>query len=298
MRIGPGYLAIKLLMPLVPATVPTTVGAQSPDTTEALRRTKAARYAGGGATMGAITFGLLGGIMNAGLCDQADCGGAFTKGFVGGAALGGLAGAVTGAIVGSMVHYWIPLQNDSSSVGLGLGVRVGVDAGLPSGVESLGYGSCAAPRPDTSLRGRIGHDLSPSTWAFAEAGRIEYRDNNCLGQGGSRAADLIDESASTTSVLLGAARQLDARGRLLVTGAVGVARTTLQRNDPSALLRGRDQTSTSEGVGLHFGTSVQAGWPLQRARSPRLGFELRADWITKSPMGHVPLTTFGVTVRR
>jgi len=63
---------------------------------------------------GAITGGLVGavvgalglGILASGLCDQADCHGAFANGATIGAALGAGVGATVGIGVGSLTHHW------------------------------------------------------------------------------------------------------------------------------------------------------------------------------------------------
>lgn len=54
-----------------------------------------------GAAVGGALGGLALGVLSAGLCDRADCGGAFGEGFLAGLAGGGVAGGLTGLVLGA-----------------------------------------------------------------------------------------------------------------------------------------------------------------------------------------------------
>lgn len=56
-----------------------------------------------GGIAGAVAVGLIGGIMSQGICDAADCSGAWVDGAVPGAAIGGLGGASLGALIGALI---------------------------------------------------------------------------------------------------------------------------------------------------------------------------------------------------
>ncbi|HEV7387144.1 MAG TPA: hypothetical protein VGN73_00900 [Gemmatimonadaceae bacterium] len=59
-----------------------------------------------GGVTGAVVGGLLSGTLAAGLCDRADCHGAFAQGAVAGAGLFGVVGAIVGLGFGAITHHW------------------------------------------------------------------------------------------------------------------------------------------------------------------------------------------------
>jgi hypothetical protein len=68
-----------------------------------------------GGVTGVVVGGLLGGTVAVGLCDQADCHGAFGEGAVAGAGFFGLVGAIVGLGFGSITHHWDRLWPKGSS---------------------------------------------------------------------------------------------------------------------------------------------------------------------------------------
>jgi hypothetical protein len=59
-----------------------------------------------GALVGALVLAPLAGIAASGLCDRADCHGAFANGATVGAALGAGVGALAGIGIGALTHHW------------------------------------------------------------------------------------------------------------------------------------------------------------------------------------------------
>jgi hypothetical protein len=59
-----------------------------------------------GALVGALIGAPLAGFAASGLCDRADCHGAFANGATVGAALGAGVGATVGVVVGALTHHW------------------------------------------------------------------------------------------------------------------------------------------------------------------------------------------------
>lgn len=75
------------------------------DTVWSLRRQTGKGAAIGAAVVG-VGFGALVGAMSSGLCDAADCSGAFSSGFIAGGIIGAGGGAILGAAAGSLVRRW------------------------------------------------------------------------------------------------------------------------------------------------------------------------------------------------
>ena len=59
-----------------------------------------------GAAFGAVVLGALGGAASSGLCDAADCSGAFTDGAIVGGLVGAGGGGLLGAAIGSLMQRW------------------------------------------------------------------------------------------------------------------------------------------------------------------------------------------------
>jgi len=70
------------------------------------RHAQAGRGALVGAGFGGLALGALAGAATSGLCDAADCSGAFWPGFLVGGAIGAAGGAFVGAVIGSFVPRW------------------------------------------------------------------------------------------------------------------------------------------------------------------------------------------------
>ena len=68
-----------------------------------------------GAVTGAVAGSLLGGTLASGLCDRADCHGAFGQGAVAGAGLGGVVGSLIGLGVGALTDHWNRFWPEPSS---------------------------------------------------------------------------------------------------------------------------------------------------------------------------------------
>jgi hypothetical protein len=68
-----------------------------------------------GGVTGVVLGGLFGGTLASGLCDRADCHGAFAEGAVTGAGVFGVVGAIVGLGIGAITHHWERFWTQASS---------------------------------------------------------------------------------------------------------------------------------------------------------------------------------------
>jgi hypothetical protein len=259
-----------------------------PGLREVAGQNSVARGAAAGATVGALGLGTFFGLIASGLCDKAVCDGEFTHGFMVGAPMGAAGGALLGAGIGVL----IPRGGDDSGGG------ASTSRGASSWAWHVHYGRPsgrgAGPPPASDFRVGLGYRVGPQVVVGMEVARLGFIESQRVFDPSVPLSAFADEDARSISILASGTYSLDTQDHVRLRLAAGAARSDLTSAVTVPVPVRHERTFERVSHGVHVGGGVEAGWTVTGGL--HMGFEARADWISRTPMGDLPFYTLSLAV--